>query len=189
METPTADRMIRGLRPYIQKVATGPEYSKDLDFDESYHATEIILNGQADPVQAAVLLIGLRMKRETDDENGGMLKAIIDNSEQVVAATDRVVDIADPYDGYTRSVPMSPFLPAVIAACGLPAVSHGVARLGPKFGATHHGVLKAAGLPVDKTCRQAAECLAGEAGWAYVCLLYTSPSPRDRQKSRMPSSA
>ena len=25
--------------------------------------------------------------------------------------------------------------------------------------------------------------------WAYVCLLYTSPSPRDRQKSRMPSSA
>ena len=25
--------------------------------------------------------------------------------------------------------------------------------------------------------------------WAGSCLLYTSPSPRDRQKSRMPSSA
>ena len=25
--------------------------------------------------------------------------------------------------------------------------------------------------------------------WINVCLLYTSPSPRDRQKSRMPSSA
>ena len=25
--------------------------------------------------------------------------------------------------------------------------------------------------------------------YSYVCLLYTSPSPRDRQKSRMPSSA
>ena len=25
--------------------------------------------------------------------------------------------------------------------------------------------------------------------WFYTCLLYTSPSPRDRQKSRMPSSA
>ena len=25
--------------------------------------------------------------------------------------------------------------------------------------------------------------------WALPCLLYTSPSPRDRQKSRMPSSA
>ena len=36
---------------------------------------------------------------------------------------------------------------------------------------------------------------AGEAscgvfmGCFYTCLLYTSPSPRDRQKSRMPSSA
>ena len=26
-------------------------------------------------------------------------------------------------------------------------------------------------------------------GWIIICLLYTSPSPRDRQKSRMPSSA
>ena len=26
-------------------------------------------------------------------------------------------------------------------------------------------------------------------GQYYICLLYTSPSPRDRQKSRMPSSA
>ena len=25
--------------------------------------------------------------------------------------------------------------------------------------------------------------------WTWSCLLYTSPSPRDRQKSRMPSSA
>ena len=26
-------------------------------------------------------------------------------------------------------------------------------------------------------------------GYYEICLLYTSPSPRDRQKSRMPSSA
>ena len=29
--------------------------------------------------------------------------------------------------------------------------------------------------------------LGGDREW--ICLLYTSPSPRDRQKSRMPSSA
>ena len=28
-----------------------------------------------------------------------------------------------------------------------------------------------------------------QAVWVTACLLYTSPSPRDRQKSRMPSSA
>ena len=31
-------------------------------------------------------------------------------------------------------------------------------------------------------------CLGGDT-YIYICLLYTSPSPRDRQKSRMPSSA
>ena len=31
--------------------------------------------------------------------------------------------------------------------------------------------------------------LGGVAVWRSGCLLYTSPSPRDRQKSRMPSSA
>ena len=30
---------------------------------------------------------------------------------------------------------------------------------------------------------------AGQKVGLYTCLLYTSPSPRDRQKSRMPSSA
>ena len=28
-----------------------------------------------------------------------------------------------------------------------------------------------------------------QSGWIQACLLYTSPSPRDRQRSRMPSSA
>ena len=36
--------------------------------------------------------------------------------------------------------------------------------------------------PEDRLARSAAKWLCG-------CLLYTSPSPRDRQKSRMPSSA
>ena len=31
--------------------------------------------------------------------------------------------------------------------------------------------------------------LLGEGTLHFTCLLYTSPSPRDRQKSRMPSSA
>ena len=29
----------------------------------------------------------------------------------------------------------------------------------------------------------------GAMNWDYTCLLYTSPSPRDRTRSRMPSSA
>ena len=38
---------------------------------------------------------------------------------------------------------------------------------------------------IDKVASQWQQDIAQE----YDCLLYTSPSPRDRQKSRMPSSA
>ena len=36
---------------------------------------------------------------------------------------------------------------------------------------------------------QWSEVLAGEKAFNATCLLYTSPSPRDRTRSRMPSSA
>ena len=157
------------MRECIQKVATGPEYSKDLSLDEARAAMGVILSGQADPVQTAILLIALRMKRETDEENRGVLRAIIEAADIATAPVDEVVDVADPYDGYTRGLPASPFLPAVLAALELPAVSHGLDAVGPKFGITHRKVLKAAGVPVDLSPAEAAARLGdGGPGWAYV---------------------
>lgn len=155
------------MRYCIQKVATGPDYSKDLSFEEARDVMRAILNDDPDPVQTAILFIALRMKRETDDENRGFLQALIDSSDQIVAKVDELVDVSDPYDGYARGVPASPFLPAVLASLGVNAISHGLEVVGPKFGATHHRVLKAAGLDVTMPVADAAKQLA-DIGWAYV---------------------
>ena len=56
-------------------------------------------------------------------------------------------------------------LPALLAACGAPTVSHGVDSVGPKFGITHRHVLAAAGVPVDLTTEQAAARLADPDAW------------------------
>jgi anthranilate phosphoribosyltransferase len=57
----------------------------------------------------------------------------------------------------------------VLAACGVPAVTHGVEHLGPKYGVTHRQVLRAAGQPVDLAMGEAAARLGDPAlGWAYV---------------------
>ena len=157
------------MRSIIQRIATGPELSKDISFDEARDGMRTILDGRVDPVQAAIFLIALRMKRETSDENCGVLQALLDVAEHVTADVDEVLDIADPYDGYTRGLPVSPFLPAVMAACGVPSISHGAESIGPKYGATHRKVLRAAGLPVDLTAQEAAQRLADpDCGWAYV---------------------
>ena len=157
------------MRSAIGRVATGPEYSKDLSFEESRAVMDYILAGHADPVQAGVYLIALRMKRESEDENGGSLQAILDQTERVVAQVDALVDIAEPYDGYMRGAPVMAFLPALLAACGVPAVSHGLEEVGPKFGVTHRKVLRAAGVDVDLTPQQALERINNaDLAWSYI---------------------
>ena len=98
-----------------------------------------------------------------------MLEAIRDATRRATAPVDEVLDIGDPYDGYNRTLPAAPFLPAVLAACGVAAVSHGVESMGPKYGVTHRQVLRAAGLPVDLGPEEAAARLGDPGiGWAYV---------------------
>jgi len=157
------------MRSILQRIATGPELSKDLSREEARTGMRLVLDGLVDPVQAGVFLIALRMKRETDDEICGVLDALRDATLQVTAPVDQLIDIGDPYDGFTRTLPASPFLPALLAACGVAAVSHGVESMGPKYGVTHRQVLRAAGLPVDLEPREAAARLADPGiGWAYV---------------------
>ncbi len=157
------------MRSYLQRIATGPELSKDISLEEARHGMKLILDGEADWVQAGIFLIALRMKRESDDETRGILEAIRDATIRVEAAVDDVVEMADPYDGFNRTLPASPFLPAVLAACGIPAYSHGVQSVGPKFGATHHQILQAAGISVDETPKRLAARLENPAiGWGYV---------------------
>ncbi|MGB5604274.1 MAG: anthranilate phosphoribosyltransferase [Gammaproteobacteria bacterium] len=157
------------MRSIIQRIATGPDMSKDISQQEARAGMRAVLDNAVDPVQAAVFLIALRMKRETDQENLGILDAIRDISISVTAPVDEVLDLSDPYNGYNRSLPAAPFVPAVLAACGIHTVSHGVETMSPKFGITHRRVLRAAGAQVDLSVEQAAARLGDSAiGWSYV---------------------
>ncbi|MGV6827561.1 MAG: anthranilate phosphoribosyltransferase [bacterium] len=157
------------MRSIIQRVATGPELSKEISREEAHLATRAVFENKVDPVQAAIFLIALRMKRETHDECKGVLDAVREATLGVTAEVDEVVDIADPYDGYNRCLPASPFLAPLLAACGVPAVSHGLDAVGPKYGVTHRHVLEAAGIDVNLTPEQAAARLSdSETGWSYV---------------------
>ena len=67
-----------------------------------------------------------------------------------------------------------------------------VRRALDQYGHCAHAFESRPGEPsVPHPKREAAEVLGDQTSWEdyYSCLLYTSPSPRDRQKSRMPSSA
>lgn len=164
----------------IQRIATGPDLSKDISQEEARLGMQGVLNGEIDPVRAGIFLIALRMKRETGEENRGVLQAILDARKVATAAVDEVVDIADPYDGYNRTIPASPFLAPLLAECGLPAFSHGLDAVGPKYGVTHRHVLAAAGIDVDLDTTAAAARLADPGiGWTYVDQANYAPGLHD----------
>lgn len=168
------------MRSIIQRIATGPELSKDISQEEAMLATQAIFAGHVDPVQAAIFFIALRMKRESFEEMRGVLDAIRETTLGVAADVDEVLDLADPYDGYNRTLPAAPFLPPLLAECGIHVISHGVDTVGPKYGVTHRHVLEAAGVEVDLTAGQAAARLSDQStGWSYIDQAQFCPKLHD----------
>lgn len=165
----TAPDFPKTMHSIIQRIATGPDLSKDISQEEAYLGMKGILENKVDPVQAGIFFIALRMKRETEAENKGILDAILEATKRVTAEVDEVVDIADPYDGYNRCLPAAPFVPALLAEMGVHAINHSVDAVGPKYGVTARHVLLAAGVNVDVSPLEAAKRLSDPAlGWAYV---------------------
>ncbi|MFN3715332.1 MAG: anthranilate phosphoribosyltransferase [Thiobacillus sp.] len=164
------------MRSIIQRIATGPDLSKDISRTEAHLGTKAIIENLIDPVQVGIYFIALRMKRETMDENRGVLDAVLETTRRVTAEVDEVVDIGDPYDGYNRCLPAAPFLGPLLAELGVHVVSHGLDRVGPKYGVTVRHVLEAAGVPVNLGPQQAAARLADPAlGWTYIDQAQSNP--------------
>lgn len=157
------------LKSVIGRIATGPDLSKDIEFDEAKAAMGAVLSGQVDPVQTAVFLIALRMKRETMDENKGILAAILAQADRQIVVVDTLVDIGDPYNGYSRSLPVSSFLPPLLAELGLPCVIHGLDSITPKFGLSHRRIYQSLGVEVDLSSAEVKKRIENKSiGWGYI---------------------
>jgi anthranilate phosphoribosyltransferase len=163
----TASKIL--MKSIIQRVATGPDLSKNIDFEEAKGGMQAILRGEIDDVQSAIFLIALRMKRETMEENEGILAAILAESDKQTVNVKDLVDLGDPYSGYNRSIPISSFLPPLLAELGLPTVIHGLDAVTPKFGLTHRHIAQALGLNVDHSTADAKARLEDKSiGWSYI---------------------
>ncbi len=157
------------MKSIIQRVATGPDLSKDIAFEEAREGMQAILRGEIDEVQSAIFLIALRMKRETMEENEGILAGILAQSDKQIVNVDELVDLGDPYSGYNRSIPVSSFLPPLLAELGLPTVIHGLDSVSPKFGLTHRHINQALGLNVSHSTAEAKNRLENPMiGWSYI---------------------
>ena len=173
------------MRAAIQKIAVGPDRGRDIDRAHACSVMQQILAGDIDEVQTAVFLIALRMKRESMSEFLGLFDALQQSLATTVVDVPELVCLADPFDGYVRTVTMTPFVAPVLAACGMRALMHGVESVGPKHGVTAHKVYKLAGINTLASASESCDKIT-EHGWAYLdqskyaAGLYALESLRDR---------
>jgi anthranilate phosphoribosyltransferase len=124
------------FRPLLQKVGSGNHTGENLTRTEAATATKMMLLGEATPAQIGAFLIAHRIKRPTADELAGMLDAYneLGPKLQPIAAGRPVIVFGIPYDGRTRTAPISPIAALLLAAVGQPVVMHGGDRLPTKYG-------------------------------------------------------
>ena len=95
---------------------------------------DFLIDPDEDAVVKAALLQGLRVKRETDNENAALYGRLMEICPVHQSNFPLIVDISEPYDGMSRNDNLSLELGVVLSLAGVKVVLHGVKNLGPKYG-------------------------------------------------------
>ncbi|HAY45698.1 MAG TPA: hypothetical protein DCY55_05375 [Gammaproteobacteria bacterium] len=165
------------LPELLKRVAIGPKLQKEITRQEAAAAITSALNGHENMMQLGIFLIALRMRGERMHEFEGILDGMLELTNAVAVETENLVELAEPFDGSNRQLNFCAFLPAVLAACGMPAYVSGVHDCGPKHGVTAAKVFEFLGKPQLPDMTEAVSLLESEdVGWAYCGQEFSSPA-------------
>ena len=126
--------MSETFRDYLKKIGSGPHTGKHLTREEAASALEMMLKETATPAQIGAFLIAHRMQRPTPEELAGFL----DTYDKMAAALPKgespVTVLGCPYDGRSRTTPVTPIVALSLASAGFSAILHGGDRMATKYG-------------------------------------------------------
>ena len=163
------------MKSYLEKIAAGPKMSKDLTRDEADDALSLILNDEVSSERAAVFLIAARMKLETLEENIGYWKALDATTVQQEIKFDKLVQVAEAFDGFQRTPIFTFYTIPLLAAMDLPTYGHSALPLPPKFGITFEDLLvNHYGISTDQTFEQR-KALIEQFSFGYLSTQQTHP--------------
>ncbi len=126
--------MSNEFREFLKKVGSGNHTSKSLSRADAAAAMRMMLEQEATPAQIGAFLIAHRIKRPTGEELAGMLDAYAALGPHLEPIADRIVVLGCPYDGRSRTAPVTPITALILAAAGVPVLMHGGDRMGTKYG-------------------------------------------------------
>lgn len=130
--------MSKVFREFLKKIGSGTHTGENLEREEAAIATRMMLLGEATPAQIGGFMIAHRIKRPTGAELAGMLDAYDELGPKLEAITSRfgqrLLVLGSPYDGRSRTAPLSPITALILATAGVGVILHGGDRMPTKEG-------------------------------------------------------
>lgn len=148
------------FRALIGKVATGASLTQE----ESAHAFDKMMSGEATPSQMGAFLMGLRVRGETVEEIAGAVATMRSKMLPVQAPAD-AIDVVGTGGDAAGSYNISTCAAFIVAGAGVPVAKHGNRALSSKSGAAD--VLSALGVNIELKPEGIAKCIR-EAGIGFM---------------------
>lgn len=125
------------FRELLKKVGSGQHTKENLTRTEAAQATRMMLNGEATPAQIGAFMIAHRIKRITPEELAGMLDTYDELGPKLspLGLEEKPVFVFGiPYDGRSRTAPISPLTALLLTCAGVSVVMHGGDLMPTKYG-------------------------------------------------------
>lgn len=129
--------MSNEFRELLKRVGSGTHTSKDLTRAEAARATEMMLLQSASPAQIGAFMIAHRIKRPTPEELAGILDTFERLGNKLEICFNHQyppVVFGTPYDGRSRTVPVTIITALILATAKIPVILHGGDCMPTKYG-------------------------------------------------------
>lgn len=161
------------FRELLKKVGSGAHTHKDLTREESALAMEMMLKGVATPAQIGAFLIAHRIKRPTGEELAGMLDTYTKMGGNLTKLSNTkypLIILGIPYDGRTRTAPISPITALILACNDVPVLMHGGERMPTKYGLTLTEIWQSLGANFTDLSLEKAQKLLEKTNFTFLYL-------------------
>ena len=125
------------FRELLKRVGSGTHTSKNLTRAEAATATKMMLLSIATPAQIGAFAIAHRIKRPTPEELAGILDTFEELGSKLTVSSNhshKPVVMGNPYDGRSRTIPVTIITALILAAADIPVIMHGGDRMPTKYG-------------------------------------------------------
>jgi anthranilate phosphoribosyltransferase len=166
--------MSNAFRELLKKVGSGNHTGEDLSREEAAAATKMMLLQEATPAQIGAFMIAHRIKRPSGVELAGMLDAYAEIGPNLtvdnLSFTKPVTVFGNPYDGRSRTAPVTPITALILAGSGVPVLMHGGDSMPTKYGVPLVEIWQGLGVDLSHLSLMQTEQLLEKTGFGFIYL-------------------